>query len=70
MPSRASRSGGLTLATDLLDHAETLLTLDPTATGQVHLRRATSAAYYGLFHDLLIAARRGQGVHAGDALPN
>ncbi len=51
----------MTLATDLLDHADTLLTLDPRRPRQVHLRRATSAAYYGLFHDLLAGATR-QGV--------
>jgi hypothetical protein len=38
------------LAEQLVEHARMLAELDPTRPKQVHLRRATSAAYYAVFH--------------------
>ena len=40
----------MSLADDLLTHAEKLLGLESRKPKQVTLRRAVSAAYYGLFH--------------------
>ncbi len=43
----------MSLATDLLDQANTLATLDRMRPKQASLRRAISAAYYSLFHLLI-----------------
>lgn len=40
----------MSLAHDLLEQAQHLATLDPHRPRRVNLRRAVSAAYYGLFH--------------------
>lgn len=40
------------LAEDLITHGFELARLDPRRPKQVNLRRATSAAYYGVFHAL------------------
>ena len=40
----------MSLATDLLEHARMLATLDPRRPRQVNLRLAVSSAYYSLFH--------------------
>lgn len=42
----------MSLASDLLDHADALVALDKTRPRQANLRRAVSAAYYALFHRL------------------
>ncbi len=46
----------MSLATDLLDHAEALVAFDRTRPRQANLRRAVSGAYYALFHKLIDAA--------------
>lgn len=43
----------MSLASDLLDQASTLATLDPMRPKQASLRRAISAAYYSVFHLLI-----------------
>lgn len=46
------------LASDLLDQASTLASLDPMRPKQASLRRAISAAYYSIFHLLIDEAAR------------
>jgi uncharacterized protein (UPF0332 family) len=46
----------MTLAADLIEQAERLATLEPGEPKQASLRRAVSAAYYGLFHMLTAEA--------------
>lgn len=53
----------MSLADDLLAHAERLLDLDPRRPKQATLRRAISAAYYSLFHLLTSEAA---GLFAGE----
>jgi uncharacterized protein (UPF0332 family) len=48
----------MSLATDLLDQAEWLAKREPKNPKQASLRRAVSAAYYGLFHLLVEEAAR------------
>ena len=48
----------MSLASDLLDQAEMLVTREPENPKQASLRRAVSAAYYALFHLLAEAAAR------------
>ena len=43
----------MSLASDLLDQASTLATLDPMRPKQASLRRAIAAAYYSVFHLLI-----------------
>jgi hypothetical protein len=44
----------VSLASDLLDQASTLAELDPMKPKQASLRRAISAAYYLVFHLLMM----------------
>ena len=53
----------MSLAWDLMEQADHLVTLERTRPKQASLRRAVSAAYYGLFHLLTSAA-------AGMVAPN
>lgn len=46
----------MTLAADLLEQARMLATREPKRPRQASLRRAVSAAYYALFHQLVEAA--------------
>lgn len=46
----------MNLADELIDQAERLAALDPGEPKQASLRRAVSAAYYGLFHMLAAEA--------------
>lgn len=48
----------MSLASDLLDQASTLASLDPMKPKQASLRRAISAAYYSIFHLLIDEAAR------------
>ena len=45
---------------DLIEQAEHLVYLDPGKPKQANLRRAVSAAYYALFHYLVLEACRTQ----------
>lgn len=57
----------MTLSDDLLHQAEALCSLDPRRPKEINLRRAVSAAYYAVFHQLtecgvqmLLPGRRGE----------
>jgi uncharacterized protein (UPF0332 family) len=48
----------MSLASDLLDQASTLASMDPMKPKQASLRRAISEAYYSIFHLLIDEAAR------------
>ena len=55
----------MSLANDLLHQADLLAGLDPRRPKQANLRRATSAAYYALFHLLTAEAARMSATESG-----